>query len=116
MDIDYRQVLKALEKYVSYADSPFYRIDRLDAMRPVVEGYYLSGNVSEERFLDICDSLDSYLWDDYKDMYEEDSTIWGTPLEHYIYELQRITGKRPLNIRRWIHLKVEAAPQEMLHR
>ncbi len=108
MNIDYRKVLKALGEYVSYLDYPWYRFEALDSLRQEVEGYYLRGDVTEERFLSICDSLDNELYDDYKDMYEPGSIIRGIPLEHYIYALESITGKRPEKTRHWTHLKVGA--------
>lgn len=104
MKIDYKRVFEALRKYLEEQGNEF---DKRDYLREIIEGYYL-GTVSEERFLKACDDLDNDLWDDYKDMYEPNCKYYGIPLEHYVYALQEITGKRPKTVHRWNHLQIKA--------
>ncbi len=134
MAIDYEKVFKAFQRYI---DRTFYEMmrsdtlrmeiegcyakgdrtsrdfmEKIDGRRKTVEGYYLSGTVSEERFLALCSDVDNDLYDDYKDMYEPEHVLWGIPLEEYILDLQRITGKRPSTVRKWYHLRVLALSDE----
>ena len=128
MRVDYEKVFRAFQKYIDRTFCEMLQSDTLrkelegyyskedrtaaafmeniDARRKIVEGYYLSGSVTEERFLDVCCDIDNDLYDDYKDMYEQGHVLWGIPLEKYILDLQRITGKRPVAVRRWCHLRV----------
>ena len=61
--------------------------------KKLIEGYYMDGNVSEERFLEYCEEVDAELYDDYKDMYE--SEPWYFEIQGYIEDMQRITSKIP---------------------
>ena len=87
--------------YYAEKDRPCVR-----AARKIIEGYFLSGTVSEDRFLEVCDDMDDNLYDDYKDLYEDEP--WFINLQHYTEELQRITGKKPSKRnRKWLHLKIQ---------
>ncbi len=120
MEIDYKEVFRAFNKYLEeWAREMDYR-ERINRGKPYllsrseynrmkdIQGYYL-GSVSEERFLSACDDLDGDLYDDYADMYEPNNTIYGIPLEHYVYELQKITGKHPKTVHHWCYLRVTPA-------
>lgn len=124
MEIDYKEVFDAFNRYLdeSFQEMNYGERDGRGYLkfffkdqflrRKVAVAYYLSDSVSEERFLKLCDELDNYLYDDYKDMYEEGSCIVGIPLEKFIYELQRITGKHPETVHHWCHLRVTPASEE----
>ncbi len=76
------------------------------ACREIVEGYFISGETSEEDFLQICDEIDNNLYDDYKDLYEEEP--WFIDLRNYTENLQRLTGKKPCRRNReWMYLKIK---------
>jgi hypothetical protein len=123
MEIDYKQVFEAFQKYLDeecneiersniYYESGKSYSPYTDSRRKFFEAYYLRDSVSEEDFLKVCSALDNDLYDDYKDMFEPGFYYIGIPLEHYVYELQRITGKHPSKVKKWIHLKVEPKQEE----
>ena len=71
----------------------------------IIEGYFIYGTISEERFLEYCDAVDSQLYDDYKDMYESEPYYFE--IQDYVQDMQSVTGKIPLTPRKWnyLHLK-----------
>lgn len=71
----------------------------------IIEGYFIEGTISEKRFLEYCDCVDSELYDDYKDMYESEPYYFE--IQDYAEDMQRVTGKVPTTHRKWnfLHLR-----------
>ena len=96
MNRKYPDTVKTAEELKNYYEEwvfCFHDTERNRYGKKLIEGYYMDGTVSEERFLEYCEEVDAELYDDYKDMYE--SEPWYFEIQGYIEDMQRITGKIP---------------------
>ena len=99
-----------VQKLKAYYEDRYAYFERpsVTADRKAIEEYFITGTLTDDEFLEVCDDVNSELWDDLYD------TEWGyIDLHHYMVQLQRITGKKPKYHKPWNLLKIETLPEEL---